>query len=88
MSELVHTLKADECVVAPITEGGAVIGLVAVVDGLLEAATHTWGSWQVLLPLLSGLALLALSVPTLGATLPLAAARMQQTSPKVKKFPK
>lgn len=35
-----------------------------------------------------GLALLALSVPTLGATLPLAAARMQKTSPKVKKFPK
>jgi glycosyltransferase involved in cell wall biosynthesis len=33
-----------------------------------------------------GLALLALSVPTLGATLPLAAARMQQTSPKVKKL--
>jgi glycosyltransferase involved in cell wall biosynthesis len=35
-----------------------------------------------------GLALLALSVPTLGATLPLAAARMQSTSPTVKKFPK
>jgi len=35
-----------------------------------------------------GLALLALSVPTLGATLPLAAARMQRTSPKVKKLPK
>jgi hypothetical protein len=35
-----------------------------------------------------GLALLALSVPTLGATLPLAAARMQRTSPVVKKFPK
>jgi glycosyltransferase involved in cell wall biosynthesis len=35
-----------------------------------------------------GLALLALSVPTLGATLPFAAVRMQATSPKVKKFPK
>lgn len=35
-----------------------------------------------------GLALLALSVPTLGATLPLAAMRMRRTSPKVKKLPK
>ena len=35
-----------------------------------------------------GLVLLALSVPTLGATLPLAAVRMQQTSPKVKKLTK
>jgi hypothetical protein len=35
-----------------------------------------------------GLALLALSVPTLGATLPFAAARMVKTSPKVKKLPK
>lgn len=35
-----------------------------------------------------GLALLALSVPTLGATLPLAALHMQRTSPKVKKLPK
>jgi|GEM_PF-2744537 len=35
-----------------------------------------------------GLALLALSVPTLGATLPLAAARMARTSPRVKKLPK
>jgi EmrB/QacA subfamily drug resistance transporter len=37
-------------------------GLIAVVDGLLQAATHAWGSWQVLLPLLGGLALLALTV--------------------------
>jgi len=37
-------------------------GLIAVVDGLLQAATHPWGSWQVLLPLLGGLALLALMV--------------------------
>jgi predicted MFS family arabinose efflux permease len=37
-------------------------GLVAVVDGLLQAATHPWGSWHVLLPLLGGLALLALTV--------------------------
>ena len=33
-------------------------GLIAVVDGLLQAATHAWGSWQVLLPLLGGVALL------------------------------
>jgi MFS family permease len=37
-------------------------GLVAIVDGLLQAATHPWGSWQVLLPLLGGVALLALTV--------------------------
>jgi EmrB/QacA subfamily drug resistance transporter len=37
-------------------------GLIAVVDGLLQAATHPWGDWQVLLPLLGGLALLALMV--------------------------
>jgi MFS family permease len=37
-------------------------GLIAVVDGLLQAATHPWGAWQVLLPLLGGLALLALMV--------------------------
>jgi MFS family permease len=37
-------------------------GLIAVVDGLLQAATHPWGSWQVLLPLLGGLALLVLMV--------------------------
>ena len=34
-------------------------GLVAVVDGLLQAASHPWGSWQVLLPLLGGAGLLA-----------------------------
>jgi len=34
-------------------------GLVAVVYGLLQAATHAWGSWQVLLPLLGGVVLLA-----------------------------
>lgn len=33
-----------------------------------------------------GLALLALSVPTLGATLPVAVARMVKTSPKVRRF--
>jgi diguanylate cyclase (GGDEF)-like protein len=32
MTDLVQALQADECVVAPITEAGAVIGLVAVVD--------------------------------------------------------
>ncbi|HMC70383.1 MAG TPA: MFS transporter, partial [Mycobacteriales bacterium] len=37
-------------------------GLIAVVDGLLQAASHPWGSWQVLLPLLGGLALLGAMV--------------------------
>jgi EmrB/QacA subfamily drug resistance transporter len=37
-------------------------GLVAIVDGLLNAATHTWGSWQVLFPLVGGVALLGLMV--------------------------
>lgn len=37
-------------------------GLIAVVDGLLQAATHPWGSAQVLVPLVGGLALLALMV--------------------------
>jgi EmrB/QacA subfamily drug resistance transporter len=37
-------------------------GLIAVVDGLLQAATHPWGSVAVLLPLLGGFALLALMV--------------------------
>jgi EmrB/QacA subfamily drug resistance transporter len=37
-------------------------GLIAVVDGLLEAASHDWGSWQVLLPLVGGLGLLTLMV--------------------------
>jgi EmrB/QacA subfamily drug resistance transporter len=37
-------------------------GLVAVVDGLLQAASHPWGSWQVLLPLLGGVGLLAAMV--------------------------
>jgi EmrB/QacA subfamily drug resistance transporter len=37
-------------------------GLIAVVDGLLQAATHPWGSVNVLLPLLGGLALLAAMV--------------------------
>jgi EmrB/QacA subfamily drug resistance transporter len=44
---------------------GAILGtsgLVAVVDGLLQAATHPWGSWQVLLPLLGGVAMLGLMV--------------------------
>src|SRR5580704_2420154 len=31
-------------------------GLVAIVYGLLQAASHPWGSWQVLLPLLGGVA--------------------------------
>src|SRR5215472_10364023 len=33
-------------------------GLVAIVYGLLQAASHPWGSWQVLLPLLGGVGLL------------------------------
>jgi MFS family permease len=37
-------------------------GLIAVVDGLLQAATHPWTSVQVLLPLLGGIALLAVMV--------------------------
>ncbi len=37
-------------------------GLVAIVDGLLNASTHAWASWQVLLPLLGGVALLGLMV--------------------------
>ena len=37
-------------------------GLIAVVDGLLNAATHQWGDWQVLLPLLGGIALLGLTL--------------------------
>ncbi len=37
-------------------------GLVAIVDGLLQAASHPWGSWPVLLPLLTGAALLAAMV--------------------------
>ena len=35
-------------------------GLIAVVDGLIEAATHPWGSSNVLIPLIGGLALLVL----------------------------
>jgi EmrB/QacA subfamily drug resistance transporter len=44
---------------------GAVLatgGLVAIVYGLLQAASYSWGSWQVLLPLLGGAALLAAMV--------------------------
>jgi EmrB/QacA subfamily drug resistance transporter len=37
-------------------------GLIAVVDGLLQAATHSWGSVNVLLPLLGGLVLIAVMV--------------------------
>ena len=33
-------------------------GLVAIVYGLLQAASHPWGSWRVLLPLLGGVGLL------------------------------
>ena len=40
----------------------ATTGLVAVVYGLLQAASYPWGSWQVLLPLLGGVALLAVMV--------------------------
>lgn len=45
--------------------GGAITatgGLVAIVDGLLNAASHPWGSWQVLLPLLGGACLLVVLV--------------------------
>jgi EmrB/QacA subfamily drug resistance transporter len=37
-------------------------GLVAVVYGLLQAASHPWGSWRVLLPLFGGVALLLVMV--------------------------
>jgi EmrB/QacA subfamily drug resistance transporter len=37
-------------------------GPVAVVYGLLQAASYPWGSWQVLLPLLGGVALLAVMI--------------------------
>jgi EmrB/QacA subfamily drug resistance transporter len=40
----------------------ATSGLVAIVYGLLQASSHSWGSWQVLLPLLGGLALLVVTV--------------------------
>jgi EmrB/QacA subfamily drug resistance transporter len=37
-------------------------GLVAITGGLLQAASHPWGSWPVLLPLLGGAGLLAAMV--------------------------
>jgi len=37
-------------------------GLIAVVDGLLQAARHSWGSVEVLLPLLGGVVLLGVMV--------------------------
>jgi EmrB/QacA subfamily drug resistance transporter len=37
-------------------------GLVAVVDGLLQAAAHPWSSWQVLVPLVGGACLLVVMV--------------------------
>ena len=37
-------------------------GLVAIVYGLLQAASNPWASWQVLLPLLGGVALLVIMV--------------------------
>jgi EmrB/QacA subfamily drug resistance transporter len=37
-------------------------GLVAIVYGLMQAASHPWGSWQVLLPLLGGVGLLLVMV--------------------------
>jgi EmrB/QacA subfamily drug resistance transporter len=37
-------------------------GLVCIVDGLLQAASHPWGSWPVLLPLLGGAGLMAVMV--------------------------
>ena len=40
----------------------ATAGLVAIVGGSLNAAIHSWGSWQVLLPLLGGVGLLGLMV--------------------------
>jgi EmrB/QacA subfamily drug resistance transporter len=37
-------------------------GLIALVDGLLQAATHSWGSVRVLLPLLGGVVLLLVMI--------------------------
>ncbi|MGH3377835.1 MAG: MFS transporter [Actinoallomurus sp.] len=37
-------------------------GLLAIVDGILNVSSHSWGSWQVLLPLLGGMVLLAIMV--------------------------
>ena len=37
-------------------------GLLAVVYGILNVSSHSWGSWQVLLPLLGGIGLLAIMV--------------------------
>jgi EmrB/QacA subfamily drug resistance transporter len=37
-------------------------GMIAIVYGLLEASKHAWGSWQVLLPLSGGVALLLMTV--------------------------
>jgi EmrB/QacA subfamily drug resistance transporter len=37
-------------------------GLVAVVDGLIEASKHNWGTWQVLVPVIGGIALLGVMV--------------------------
>ncbi len=36
----------------------ATAGLVAIVDGLLQAATYSWSSWHVLVPLIGGVVLL------------------------------
>jgi MFS family permease len=44
---------------------GAIVGtggLIAVVGGVLQAASHPWGSWDVLLPMFGGIALLGLMV--------------------------
>jgi EmrB/QacA subfamily drug resistance transporter len=56
-----HSARAGRRIDVPgaITATG---GLVAVVYGLLQAASHPWGSWQVLLPLFGGVALLLVMV--------------------------
>jgi EmrB/QacA subfamily drug resistance transporter len=59
MDRAVSSVRRRVDVWGPVTATG---GLVAVVDGLLQAASNPWGSVGVLLPLLGGVALLALFV--------------------------
>ncbi|MCO5972522.1 MFS transporter [Actinoallomurus soli] len=37
-------------------------GVLAIVDGILNVSSHSWGSWQVLLPLIGGICLLVIMV--------------------------
>jgi EmrB/QacA subfamily drug resistance transporter len=59
MDRSVSSARRRVDVWGPIT---ATAGLVAIVDGLLQAATDSWGSVAVLLPLIAGIGLLGLFV--------------------------